>query len=99
MADAWMQANRDRIELSAKQETKAATQFGSLGSGNHFFEVCLDENDSVWIVLDPGSRGLGNQLAQGHIKLARTQAKEPALKLEDPDLAYFNSCSHGAGRG
>jgi RNA-splicing ligase RtcB len=88
-AAAWMQANCDRVELSAQQETKAARQFGSLGSGNHFFEVCLDENESVWIVLHSGSRGIGNQLAQGHIKLARTQAKEQALKLEDPDLAYF----------
>ena len=89
MADAWMRANQGRVELSNQQEAKAATQFGSLGSGNHFFEVCLDENDSVWIVLHSGSRGIGNQLAQGHIKLARTQAKEQALKLEDPDLAYF----------
>ena len=89
MADAWMQANRGRVELSAQQETKAATQFGSLGSGNHFFEVCLDESDTVWIVLHSGSRGIGNQLAQGHIRLARTQAKEQALRLEDPDLAYF----------
>ena len=89
MADAWMQVNRDRVELTSKQETKAATQFGSLGSGNHFFEVCLDESDAVWIVLHSGSRGIGNQLAQGHIRLARTQAREQALKLEDPDLAYF----------
>ena len=89
MAEVWMQANKNRIELTAKQETKAATQFGSLGSGNHFFEVCLDERETVWIVLHSGSRGIGNQLAQGHIKLARTQAKEAALKLEDPDLAYF----------
>jgi RNA-splicing ligase RtcB len=89
MADDWMSANKDRVELSPRQEAKAATQFGSLGSGNHFFEVCLDERDSVWIVLHSGSRGIGNQLAQGHIKLARTQAKEQALKLEDPDLAYF----------
>jgi RNA-splicing ligase RtcB len=88
-AQAWMKANLGRVELSAKQETKAASQFGSLGSGNHFFEVCLDENDSVWIVLHSGSRGIGNQLAQGHIRLARTQAKEQALRLEDPDLAYF----------
>jgi RNA-splicing ligase RtcB len=89
MADDWMRVNKGRVELSNQQEAKAATQFGSLGSGNHFFEVCLDENDSVWLVLHSGSRGIGNQLAQGHIKLARTQAKEQSLKLEDLDLAYF----------
>ena len=89
MSDTWMRANKDRVELSNRQEATASVQFGSLGSGNHFFEVCLDERDVVWVVLHSGSRGIGNQLAQGHIKLARTQAKEQALKLEDPDLAYF----------
>lgn len=89
LAQTWMRSNKDRIDMSHKQEATAASQFGSLGSGNHFFEVCLDENDNVWIVLHSGSRGIGNQLAQGHIKLARSQAAEQALKLEDPDLAYF----------
>jgi tRNA-splicing ligase RtcB len=86
---AWMAANIHRVELTSRQESKALTQFGSLGSGNHFFEVCLDERDQAWIVLHSGSRGIGNELAQGHIRLARTKAKEEALQLEDPDLAYF----------
>jgi len=89
VAETWMSTNNDRVELTAKQEATAATQFGSLGSGNHFFEVCLDETAQVWLVLHSGSRGIGNQLAQGHIKLARDKAAEQALKLEDPDLAYF----------
>ena len=88
-AQAWMAANIHRVELTSRQESKALTQFGSLGSGNHFFEVCLDERDQAWIVLHSGSRGIGNELAQGHIRLARTKAKEEALQLEDPDLAYF----------
>lgn len=88
-AQSWMAKNAGRVELSPQQQRKAASQFGSLGSGNHFFEICLDERDVVWIVLHSGSRGIGNELAQGHIKLARTRAKEQALKLEDPDLAYF----------
>jgi len=86
---AWMAANIHRVALTSRQESKALTQFGSLGSGNHFFEVCLDERDQAWIVLHSGSRGIGNELAQGHIRLARTKAKEEALQLEDPDLAYF----------
>jgi RNA-splicing ligase RtcB len=89
LSQTWMRANKDRVELTSKQESTAATQFGSLGSGNHFFEVCLDERNVVWVVLHSGSRGIGNQLAQSHIKLAVAQAKEQALKLEDPDLAYF----------
>jgi tRNA-splicing ligase RtcB len=88
-ADVWMAANAGRVELTSRQEAKALKQFGSLGSGNHFFEVCLDERQHVWIVLHSGSRGIGNELAQGHIRLARNKAKEEALRLEDPDLAYF----------
>ncbi len=45
---------RPRTELSAKQERTVATQFGTLGSGNHFVEVCLDEQDEVWLVLHSG---------------------------------------------
>ena len=63
----------------------ARKQLGSLGSGNHFLEVCLDESDSVWLVLHSGSRGVGNKLAERHIKLAKAQHQA----LEDPDLAYF----------
>ncbi|MDQ4093375.1 MAG: RtcB family protein [Actinomycetota bacterium] len=88
-AQRWMKANAGRVTLTDKQSARALTQLGSLGSGNHFFEVCLDERDVVWVVLHSGSRGIGNELAQGHIKLARSQAKERALTLEDPDLAYF----------
>jgi RNA-splicing ligase RtcB len=88
-AQTWMAANVGRVNLTSRQEDKALTQFGSLGSGNHFFEVCLDEREQTWVVLHSGSRGIGNELAQGHIQLARTKAKEEALKLEDPDLAYF----------
>ncbi|HYD10046.1 MAG TPA: RtcB family protein, partial [Acidimicrobiales bacterium] len=47
------------LDLSDKQRRTAITQFGSLGSGNHFVEVCLDERDVVWVVLHSGSRGIG----------------------------------------
>jgi tRNA-splicing ligase RtcB len=75
--------------LAAGQATKAAKQFGTLGSGNHFFELCVDERSRVWLVLHSGSRGIGNQLAQMHIGKARRLAKDLQLRLEDPDLAYF----------
>ncbi|MCB1719604.1 MAG: RtcB family protein, partial [Candidatus Competibacteraceae bacterium] len=62
----------DRTEgLSQKQESTAAKQLGSLGSGNHFVEVCLDERDRAWVVLHSGSRGIGNQLARQHIDGAK----------------------------
>jgi tRNA-splicing ligase RtcB len=76
-------------ELSAGQLRTARTQYGSLGSGNHFVEVCLDERDRVWIVLHSGSRGIGNQLAAHHIEVAQGLMKEWFISLPDPDLAYL----------
>lgn len=88
-ASTWLKNNKPASELDNKQATKAAVQFGTLGSGNHFAEVCLDERDNVWLVLHSGSRGIGNELAMGHIKRAKGLAKELELRLEDPDLSYF----------
>ena len=88
-ADAWLAAHRPATELSADRASKAAKQFGTLGSGNHFFELCVDERGRCWAVLHSGSRGIGNQLAQGHIARARRLAKNLELRLEDPDLAWF----------
>lgn len=68
---------------------KAISQCGTLGSGNHFFELCLDEDDMVWIVLHSGSRGVGNKLAQGHIKGAKKLMKKFFIELVDEDLAYL----------
>lgn len=80
---------RPRTELTARQERTAAEQFGTLGSGNHFVEVCLDERDVVWTVLHSGSRGIGNQLAQLAITQAKGLMKQRFISLEDPDLAYL----------
>lgn len=80
---------RPYTELTPKQDKTVATQFGTLGSGNHFVEVCLDERDRVWTVLHSGSRGIGNQLATRHIAGAKKAMKQAAIGLEDPDLAYF----------
>jgi tRNA-splicing ligase RtcB (3'-phosphate/5'-hydroxy nucleic acid ligase) len=66
---------------------KALHQMGTLGGGNHFLEVCLDEAQQVWIMLHSGSRGIGNELAQHHIATARTLAHN--AELPDPDLAVF----------
>ena len=64
-------------------------QLGSLGSGNHFIEVSLDELDRVWLFLHSGSRGVGNKLATRHIKIARQQCERRWVSLPDPDLAYL----------
>ena len=88
-ADRWLSAHRPATELGTDRSVKAAKQFGTLGAGNHFLEVCIDERGRVWVVLHSGSRGIGNQLAQMHIGKARRLAKDLQLRLEDPDLAYF----------
>jgi len=64
-------------------------QLGSLGSGNHFIEVSLDEDDRVWLFLHSGSRGVGNKLANKHIKIARAQCEKWWIPLPDADLAYL----------
>lgn len=64
-------------------------QLGTLGSGNHFIEVSLDEEDRVWLFLHSGSRGIGNKIAQHHIKVAQDLAKRWWIDLPDPDLAYL----------
>jgi tRNA-splicing ligase RtcB (3'-phosphate/5'-hydroxy nucleic acid ligase) len=66
-----------------------AMQLGSLGSGNHFIEVTVDENSQVWLFLHSGSRGVGNKVAQAHIKIARALCERWWISLPDPDLAYL----------
>ncbi len=88
-ASEWLQSHQPRTALDHKQRRRALEQAGTLGSGNHFVEVCLDEDDAVWLVLHSGSRGIGNQLAQSHIAEAKAVAKRLHLGLEDPALAYL----------
>lgn len=72
-----------------KLEGKALKQMGSLGGGNHFIEVCLDEDQNVWLMLHSGSRHIGNKLAQCHIGTAKELAKLSEVKMPDYDLAWF----------
>ena len=68
---------------------RAASQLGTLGSGNHFIEICLDENDDVWIMLHSGSRGTGNIIGRQFIERAKQQMEKYYVTLPDKDLAYF----------
>ena len=83
-------------ELAEKNEFDPAryaghwrNQLGSLGSGNHFIEVSVDETDAVWTFLHSGSRGVGNKIAMHHIGVAQRLAKQWWIDLPDPDLAYL----------
>ncbi len=64
-------------------------QMGTLGGGNHFIEVCLDEADQVWVMLHSGSRGIGNAIGNYFIELARRDLERSSIQLPDRDLAYF----------
>ena len=85
----WLRKHKPHTSLDQRLGRKALDQLGSLGSGNHFLEVCLDERDTVWLVLHSGSRGVGNILATQHIKKAKADMKRALTSLEDPDLAWF----------
>ena len=64
-------------------------QMGSLGGGNHFIEVCLDEAERIWVMLHSGSRGVGNAIGNYFIQLARKDMERWMISLPDRDLAYF----------
>lgn len=64
-------------------------QLGTLGSGNHFIEVSVDELDRVWLFLHSGSRGVGNKIAMKHISVAQRLCTQWWIDLADPDLAYL----------
>ena len=66
-----------------------ALQLGTLGSGNHFIEVSIDETDAVWLFLHSGSRGVGNKIAMKHINVAQKLMDQFWITLPDRDLAYL----------
>jgi tRNA-splicing ligase RtcB len=68
---------------------KAAEQLGTLGSGNHFIELCVDENQDVWVMLHSGSRGIGNQIGRYFIEKAKKTMEGYFISLPDADLAYL----------
>ena len=68
---------------------KAGAQLGTLGSGNHFIELCIDENQDVWVMLHSGSRGIGNMIGSYFIEKAKKTMERFFISLPDKDLAYF----------
>lgn len=72
-----------------------AKQLGTLGGGNHFIEVCLDENNEVWVMLHSGSRGIGNCIGRYFINLAKKEHQSRFGHVPDKDLSYFAEGSTG----
>lgn len=74
---------------SVLKKTNNVHHLGTLGTGNHFIEVCLDEHDAVWIMLHSGSRGVGNRIGSHFIELAQRDMARWFIHLPDKNLAYF----------
>ena len=77
----------DKHPKLAKGNTE--NHLGTLGTGNHFIEVCLDEADRIWIMLHSGSRGVGNRIGSYFIRLAKAEMERWFITLPDTDLAYL----------
>jgi Uncharacterized conserved protein len=90
---AWTQLAPEFRRITEKyphlERTNHRVHVGTLGTGNHFIEVCLDEAQSVWLMLHSGSRGVGNAIGTYFIELARKDMRSWIANLPDRDLAYF----------
>jgi tRNA-splicing ligase RtcB len=93
VAAAWsdLKARYEAITVKHARLDRGATaeHLGTLGTGNHFIEVCLDEEQRVWIMLHSGSRGLGNRIGSHFIELAKQDMRRFFIHLPDQDLAYL----------
>ncbi|MEC7724513.1 MAG: RtcB family protein, partial [Planctomycetota bacterium] len=90
-----MRPGYDKIVARQPRLARGATvsQLGTLGSGNHVLEVCLDEVQRVWVMLHSGSRGVGNRIGTHFISLAKKDMSRQLSNLPDKDLAYFREGS------
>ncbi len=92
---AWLPMDVKLIGLSErhpkllKGHVNTYRHLGSLGTGNHFIEICLDETDTVWVMLHSGSRGIGNRIGTYFISLAKEDMKRWFVNVPDVDLSYF----------
>jgi len=95
VTSAWAGLHEGYEELVKKYSTinrghtNSLCHLGTLGTGNHFIELCLDTNDDVWVMLHSGSRGVGNKIGQFFIERAKEDMKRWFINLPDVDLAYL----------
>jgi len=93
VAAAWteLQPGYERIvtDHASAQGAQRVNQLGTLGTGNHFIEICLDESGAVWVMLHSGSRGVGNRIGSYFIERAKAEMRRWMINLPDQDLAYL----------
>lgn len=94
---AWRKLAPGYQQIVKKQPSldrgETLAQLGTLGTGNHFIEVCLDEENRVWLMLHSGSRGVGNRIGTTFIDLAKKDMRKQGIDLPDQDLAYLREGS------
>ena len=97
VAGAWRKLQHRYLDLAERYpkilHKRVAEQLCTLGGGNHFIEVCLDEEDRVWVMLHSGSRGAGNRIGTHFIQRARREMQRHSIRLPDRDLAYLKEGS------
>jgi len=90
---AWRKLKRGYHRITEKyprlDRGRTLQHLGTLGTGNHFIELCVDEADRVWLMLHTGSRGVGNRVGMHFISLAKKDMRQHLANLPDEDLAYF----------
>jgi tRNA-splicing ligase RtcB len=93
IVSAWATLAERFKRITAKypklEKSNNLVHLGTLGTGNHFIELCLDEDDRVWVMLHSGSRGVGNAIGSFFIQLAKEDMRKWFINLPDQDLAYF----------
>jgi tRNA-splicing ligase RtcB len=97
VGDAWCDLSERYARITQDYDQvlhpRTAQQLGTLGGGNHFIELCLDEDDRVWVMLHSGSRGAGNRIGTHFIHLAQREMLRHEIHLPDRDLAYLREGS------
>lgn len=78
-----------KVSGKLNAHAQASNMIGTLGTGNHFIEICLDEQDRVWVMLHSGSRGIGNRIGRYFIEKAKEEMRRFFINLPDADLAYL----------
>ncbi|MGV7220612.1 MAG: RtcB family protein [Nitrospinales bacterium] len=89
MMDEGLNAITEKHPKIGKRGLNHVNHLGTLGTGNHFIEVCLDESNRVWFMLHSGSRGIGNRIGTYFIELAKQDMKKWFINVPDKDLSYF----------
>ena len=92
-SDSRLQAVIEDQPKMLNRQDQGPRQLGTLGTGNHFVELCLDKEDGVWLMLHSGSRGIGNRIGTYFIEQAKKAMAEWHIALPDPDLAYLPEAS------